>query len=788
VHALARRVRPRALEEEVLVLMALPPPHPSLGVQTTPAGPCLRVWSRHATALTACILDDRGRVVSRTPLTTGDHYVWSATVPGLVPGTRYAITADGPTGPAHRYDPSALLVDPYGRAVERIHPDPDDEPAGEDADGRAPHGRWCSVVVADEPFDWGAGTHPRRDLRDVVVYEAHVVGLTKLLPDVPEELRGTYAGLAHEATIAHLASLGVTAIELLPVHAFDTEPFLRERELDSYWGYSSVSFFAPHAAYASRAAREAGHEAIAREFKGMVKHLHLAGIEVYLDVVYNHTVEGGVDGDTSSLRGLDNASYYRHTHSGDYVDVTGCGNAIDTSHAATRHFVLDSLAHWANEFQVDGFRFDLAATLGRDNAHEFRGHHELLQAIAADERLEGVKIIAEPWDVGMGGWQTGNFADGWSEWNDQFRDRMRDFWVSDLAHSRAHGGHPTGIAPFTTAFAGSSNLFTDSRGPLASVNFVTAHDGFTLHDLVSYNRKHNLLNGELGNDGANDNHSFNFGVEGSVDDGRVDELRRARVSRDRRLVMRAMLGSLLLSAGVPMLTMGDEVARTQRGNNNAYNQSNELTWMSWEWTAEQRAQRDHVALLARLRREHVALRPRGYNHGQEIVAGTTRKTWFDALGRLMPEDAWGSPSTRTLQVLLEAIAADADEVGLPRARAVFPSGDGEVRDEAFLRDEAEAAAAAAAAELLWGDDPSPLREAPELDRVLVVVHGSEDDAVVRLPDTAGIRAYGLVWDSALDDLGSLSPADAGGDAVRRVRPGERLVVEGPSVRVYVPVG
>ena len=415
---------------------------------------------------------------------------------------------DGPHTPGNTFNPGTLLVEPYAKGLV----------SGGYED-------WRSVVI-DGSFDWGGVTKPAVPMDRTVIYEGHLKGLSKRHPLVPPALHGTYAGLAHPAMIEHFLTLGVTSIQLLPVHAFATEPRLLQHGLTNYWGYNSLNFFTPHGAYATEENRRQGPEAVLREFKGMVKLLHQAGLEVILDVVYNHTAEEGIGGPRTSLRGIDNRSYYRQHDDGVYVDVTGCGNSVNTSTDAAARLILDSLRYWANDVQIDGFRFDLAATLGRDAAHHFTPDHPLLRAIVDDPALEGVKKISEPWDVGMGGWQTGNFGDGWHEWNDRYRDRVRNFWLSDVDYARRASTAPVGIGGFATRLSGSSNTFSVERGPLASVNFVTAHDGFTLRDLVSYDVKHNVGNGEQNRDGADTNRSFNHGAEGATSDEGILATRR----------------------------------------------------------------------------------------------------------------------------------------------------------------------------------------------------------------------------------------------------------------------
>jgi glycogen operon protein len=558
--------------------------------------------------------------------------------------------------------------------------------------------------VVDGSFDWGGVGKPHVPRDHTVVYEAHVKGLTALNKDIPAELRGTYAGLAHPATIEHLQRLGVTSVELLPVHAYLSEHRLSRLGLTNYWGYNSLNFFTPHAAYATRQAQASGADAVLREFKGMVRLLHAAGLEVILDVVYNHTAEEGPNGPTTSLRGIDNASYYRLNPDGSYVDTTGVGNTVNYGNPAAERLVLDSLSYWANEVQIDGFRFDLAATLGRDETGAFDTDHSLLAAITDDPELEGVKLIAEPWDIGQDGWHTGGFPNGWSEWNDRYRNRVRSFWLRDIADARVGGAAPTGIGTLATRLAGSSNLFSPERGPLASVNFVTAHDGFTLADLVSYDQKHNLGNGENNRDGTDDNRSFNHGAEGPTDD---EGIRAAR-----RKAARNLMGTLLLSAGIPMITAGDEYGRTQSGNNNAYCHDDELTWYRWDWDERQRDFAAITAELVRLRRENPALRPVRFGKFGETVPSASQLDWYDAGGGTMDQQDWDSPQNRTLQYL----AASTPEF-------------------------------------------------EEFNRILLVVHGLESETVVTLPAHEGVGGYTLLWDSADETVAVGSSEFAPGNTV-----------------------
>lgn len=605
-----------------------------LGVRLHDDAATLRVWSQNASSIRLVIFDetDLDWVVDEAELERRPGGVWEVTTALLQPGTRYALRVDGPHGPGNMFNPETLLLDPYGRGLAQ-------------GDG---YEDWRSVVIADG-FDWGESAKPRVPMENTIIYEAHLKGATKRHPDVPPALHGTYAGLAHPAMIEHFHSLGITAIELLPVHAFVPEPRLLERGLTNYWGYNTLNFFTPHTAYATEESRKQGPEAVLAEFKGMVKLLHEAGLEVILDVVYNHTSEEGIGGPRSSLRGIDNALYYRQQADGAYIDTTGCGNTLNTSTDAAARLVLDSLRYWSQEMQIDGFRFDLATALGRSATHEYDPEHPLLLAIRDDPALDGAKIIAEPWDVGLGGWQTGNFPPGWHEWNDRYRDRVRNFWLSDIDYAR-RASAPVGIGGFASRLAGSSNTFSRERGPLAGVNFITAHDGFTLHDLVSYDVKHNEANGEDNRDGADTNRAFNHGVEGPTTD--------PGVLTARRKAMRNLLGTLLLSAGVPMITAGDETGRTQRGNNNAYAQDSALTWLSWELEPWQEDLRAHVAALTRLRRENAALRPSRYARRDVHTPNASVMDWYNQNGETMEEGEWTDPGSRTLQYVAASTPVD----------------------------------------------------------------------------------------------------------------------------------
>ncbi len=671
----------------------------NLGVHVTAEGGELRVWSHNATAMELCIFDERdaGWLGNRVAMQREPSGVWVGRSAALVAGTRYSVRSTGPDGPTHSFDPSRHLIDPYARGLARTS-----------------SGEWRSYVQ-DDAFDWGGVGKPRIALDHTVIYEAHVRGLTRLNEAVPEELRGTYASLAHESTIAYLKDLGVTTVELLPVQQSVSEQRLVKQGLVNYWGYNTLNFFTPHSAYASRAAQFGGTGAVLREFKGMVRLLHEAGLEVVLDVVYNHTAEEGPTGPTSSFRGLDNASYYRQMADGDYIDVTGCGNTINFALPAAQRLVLDSLRYWANEVQVDGFRFDLMATLARDENVDFDSEHPLLEAILLDPQLQGVKMIAEPWDVGMGGWQVGNFPEGYHEWNDGYRDRVRDFWLTDIAVARHNGVAAQGIGGFARRLAGSAHVFPEQRGPLASVNFITAHDGFTMADLTAYNQKHNLGNGENNRDGSDNNSSFNHGVEGPT---AIDAVVVARCK-----AMRNLMGTLLLSAGIPMITAGDEYGRSQRGNNNAYCQDSELTWLDWDDREPWQEELWRVSqTLLRLRRENPALRPLRFGRVGETVPSASQMDWYNTEGLSMNDEDWNSPSTRTLQYL----AASTPEV-------------------------------------------------EDFNRILLIVHGMEEDITVTLPEHESVAGYTLLWDSANDELEGVGLEHG---------PGSELLVTGASMRLF----
>ncbi|MGP3968653.1 glycogen debranching protein GlgX [Streptomyces sp. 6N223] len=615
------------------------------------------LWAGGADAVELCLFDfdDAGEAggverETRCPLAELTHEIWHGFLPGVRPGQRYGYRVHGRWDPASgaRWNPAKLLLDPYARAVDghigggreipaelygHVRDWPRQELADTVRDERDSAAYLPKGVVVHDQDTWADDRRPDTPWADSVIYELHVRGFTRRHPGIPPELRGTFAGLAHPAAVEHLTSLGVTAVELLPVHQFADEDHLLRRGLRSYWGYNSVGYFAPHAPYSASGSR--GQQV--GEFKSMVRTLHQAGIEVILDVVYNHTAEGSHLGPTYSLRGIANPGYYRLADDPRYyADYTGCGNTLHVVQPHALRLITDSLRYWVTEMGVDGFRFDLAAALAR-SFHDVDMLSPFLAVIAQDPVLRRVKLIAEPWDVGDGGYQVGAFPPLWTEWNDRYRDTVRDYWRGALPDVRDLGYR----------LSGSSDLYAwGGRRPYASVNFITSHDGFTLRDLVSYDRKHNEVNGEDNRDGRDDNRSFNCGAEGETDDARVTALRRRQ--------LRNLLTTLLLSTGVPMLVAGDEMGRTQRGNNNAYCQDNELGWVDWSLTDDPEWERllTFTRRLIRMRRDHPVLRRRaffsGRRHGPE---GIRDLGWFTAGGREMTEEDWYAPS-RTLGMFL----------------------------------------------------------------------------------------------------------------------------------------
>ena len=610
-----------------------------LGATFDGTGTNFALFSERAEKVELCLFDEDG-TETRVEVAEVDGYVWHCYLPQVQPGQKYGYRVHGQYDPAsgNRFNPNKLLLDPYAKAVHgQIDWDPalfsynmGDPSSRNDADS-APH--MMMGVVINPFFDWDGDHSPRIPYHQSVIYEAHVKGLTQLHPEIPEEQRGTYAGVAHPAVISHLQKLGVTAIELLPVHQFVNDGILEDKGLSNYWGYNTIGFFAPHNSYSSTG--DTGQQV--QDFKAMVRALHRAGIEVILDVVYNHTAEGNHLGPTLSFKGIDNQAYYRLME-GDlqhYMDYTGTGNSLNVRQPHSLQLLMDSLRYWVTEMHVDGFRFDLASTLAREfyDVDKLSTFFELIQQ---DPVVSQVKLIAEPWDVGPGGYQVGNFPVLWAEWNDRYRDTVRRFWKGDESQ----------VAELAYRLSGSSDLYAhNGRRPYASVNFVTAHDGFTLRDLVSYNRKHNEANGEDNRDGTDENRSWNCGVEGDASDPAIVELRARQV--------RNFLTTLFVSQGVPMLLYGDERGRSQRGNNNAYCQDNELTWLDWSADEEGHALLAFVRRLAALRARHPVLRRRRFFHGRRVHGSDVRDiVWLKPNGEEMGERDWFANYVRSLGMLL----------------------------------------------------------------------------------------------------------------------------------------
>lgn len=654
-----------------------PNPHyRQLGVSVAGLGLNVAVVSTRATQVDFCIIDPQSGSEERYHLFGPDHGIWHGYIEGHGVGTHYGFRAHGPWDPDAGlfFNYNKLLIDPYGRALAGnvdicpevyAHSVDEDlypvsypfEPSQSDS---APHN--AHSVVIDTSFR--LAPQPKVPLDETVIYELHVKGFTQNMPEVPPNLRGTYAGLAHPASVRYLKELGVTSVELLPVHAKSDEPFLVERGLTNYWGYSTLSFFSPEPSYASASARARGPQAVIDEFRGMVSILHEAGIEVILDVVYNHTCENGDAGPSLSFRGLDSPLYYRRTegYPSHIIDTTGTGNTVNTDNPQVISLILDSLRYWVSHMGIDGFRFDLAATLGRF-ANGFTPMHPVLIGMGADPILREVKLIAEPWDIGLGGWQTGNFPDPFCEWNDRFRDTVRTFWLSDM-RALAGGRGAGGSNEFATRLSGSQDVFGHGvgylRGPSASVNFVAAHDGFTLADLTAFDHKHNLANLEENRDGSDNNNSWNHGLEGAIASpiigvdpdvrdvtGIVEDIIPARQRSQRNL-----LATLLVSSGTPMLVAGDEFSRTQFGNNNAYCQDSPISWIDWDLSELQKDQLRTVRWLIALRRAHPALRPMAFFSGTDphgdVIADLS---WYSADGSPMRDDIWGSQASRVFQML-----------------------------------------------------------------------------------------------------------------------------------------
>jgi isoamylase len=708
-----------------------------LGASYDGAGTNFAVFSEVAEQVDLCLFADDG-AETRVALREVDGFIWHGYLPGVGPGQRYGYRVHGPYDPAagHRCNPAKLLLDPYTKAIEgsvrwdpAVYAYPFGYPDERNDSDSAPY--MPRSVVVNPYFDWRFDRPPRIPYHETVIYEAHVRGLTRLHPEIPEELRGTYQGLAHPAVVRYLQQLGITAVELMPVHQFVSDNILADRGLANYWGYNTIGFFAPHNAYCASGSR--GEQIT--EFKSMVRALHEAGIEVILDVVYNHTAEGNHLGPTLSFRGIDNAAYYRLADSDPrfYLDTTGTGNSLLMRHPHVLQMIMDSLRYWVTEMHVDGFRFDLAAALARQ-FHEVDRLSAFFDLVQQDPVVSQVKLIAEPWDVGEGGYQVGNFPPLWSEWNGKYRDTARDFWR----------GQPATLGEFASRLTGSSDLYAaDTRRPVASVNFVTCHDGFTLHDLVSYEHKHNEANGEDNQDGSNDNRSWNCGAEGPT--------RRPAVVALRERQKRNYLAALFLSQGVPMLLAGDEMGRTQQGNNNAYCQDNEISWVRWQAAgaapaagrparrARSAAQARNQELLAfarvliQFRADHPVFRRRRFFQGKAI-RGVPHQlgdiAWFTPAGQEMTDADW--------------------ETGSANSLTVFLNGD-------------------AISEL--GRRGEPIRD----DSFLLLFNAGELDLEFALPPTR----YGVLWTKVLD---TAVPVISAQD-VTVVKPGDLVTVPGRSIQV-----
>jgi len=690
------------------------------GVHVLEGGVDVVVHAPNAASVRFCTFGAGGE--ERVRLLPGAHGTWTAHLLGVEPGTVYGFRVDGAydrrAGKA--FNPAKVLLDPYARGIAgeftgaaEAYPGAE-TPDETDSAGHVPLGV-ILPPVPQIPID--SGERPHTPWGSTVIYEAHVRGLTALLPGVPEDLRGTYAGLAHPETVAHLKRLGVTAIQLLPLHAKATEPSVLERGLVNYWGYNTLNFFAPEPSYATAAAQDGGAGAVRDEVRGMVHLLHEAGLEVLVDVVYNHTCEGGPDGPMLSWRGFDEAGYYLRSADGShYRDMTGTGNSLDFRHPRVVQLALDSLRYWVEDIGVDGFRFDLAVTLGRDGSR-FSPRHPFLTALTTDPVLSHVKLIAEPWDLGPDGWQTGAFPAPFSEWNDRFRDCARTFWVANRG-AMAAGEPGADLRDLATRLAGSADMFNHGplpRGPVSSINFLTAHDGFTLNDLVSYDHKHNEENGEENRDGTDNNLSWNHGEEGPTTS--------PQMLADRTQSMRNLIGTLLVAAGVPMITGGDEFGRTQSGNNNMYCHDDERVWLDWNVGPGGEDIFATFAHLLQLRAAHPVLRPVHYRF--LTSSGRPTLAWFDEHGEEMSHEVWHDPHYRVLQLTRE-------------------TGNSDDR------------------------------------RMLVVINGALNSVAVTAP-TGAAPAYELVWDSTWQrpQIGTLPPElgqlESGGD----------LLMPGMSMRIYL---
>ena len=637
-------------------------PYP-LGATPGEQGTNFALYSENATAVSVCFFDAEGNQTDCVALSERTAFVWHGLVRGVGAGQRYGYRVDGPWEPEKglRFNAAKLLVDPYAKAIVGevnakgpifaydIVSGDDTRKDEQDSAAAVP-----KCVVVDGSFEWGDDRAPQTPIADSVIYEMHVRGFSMRNLDVPEKLRGTFAGLAHDASIAYLKKLGVTAVELMPVHHFIDEGFLLERGLRDYWGYNTLGYFAPMSRYSSSG--DGGGQV--DEFKRMVKRLHAEGIEVILDVVYNHSCEGGMKGPSLSMKGVDNTTYYRTdtNNPSAYMDYTGTGNTLNVYHPQVLMLIMDSLRYWATEMHVDGFRFDLASTLARE-AEQVNKLSAFFDTIHQDPTLSVMKLIAEPWDVGEGGYQVGNFPMLWAEWNGRYRDTVRRFWKGDDGT----------LSDFAYRITGSSDLYQhDGRTPSASINFVTAHDGFTLCDLVSYNGKHNEVNGEDNRDGSDSNDSWNMGAEGPTDDANINNLRERQ--------MRNFLTTLMLSQGVPMLHGGDEFGRSQKGNNNAYCQDNELSWFDWQ--LDERGQRllEFTARLIQLRREHPNLHRRNFYQDRTIRGSVERDVaWYGTDGKEVSDQAWNESWSKSIAVMFNGQTLnEMDDEGQP------------VVDESFL--------------------------------------------------------------------------------------------------------
>jgi glycogen operon protein len=637
-------------------------PYP-LGATWDGEGVNFALFSENATAVDLCLFDrpDQDKETQTIRIEERTNQIWHVYLPDARPEQLYGYRVHGPYDPkaGHRFNPSKLLIDPYARALTgdvrwsdamfgyRIG-DPEADLSYDDRNNAA---NVPKSVVVEQAFTWGGDRPLRRPWNETVIYEMHVRGFTMRHPEVPEHLRGTYAGLATRPVIEYLRQLGVTAVELLPVHAFVTDKHLLDKGLANYWGYNTIGYFAPDPRYAAHPGRGV------TQFKTMVKTFHSAGIEVILDVVYNHTAEGNHLGPTLSFRGIDNATYYRLVQDDAryYMDYTGCGNSLNVRHPRTLQLIMDSLRYWVQDMHVDGFRFDLASTLARE-LHDVDRLSAFFDIIHQDPVLARVKLIAEPWDLGEGGYQVGNFPPGWAEWNGKYRDTIRRYWKGD-------GGQ---VAELGYRLSGSSDLYEGSgRRPHASINFVVAHDGFTLQDLVAYNHKHNEANLEENRDGSDDNQSWNCGTEGPTDDSAINELRQRQ--------KRNMMATLLLSQGVPMLCVGDEVGRTQQGNNNAYCQDNDISWFNWNWSKTDELFRQYIAFLIELRQKHPVFHRRQFFQGRKIHGAEVKDiSWFRPDGKEMTEEDWSQGYVRCLGVRLAGDAiAEVNAIGDPTKDDTF---------------------------------------------------------------------------------------------------------------------